>query len=349
MRTGPATTALRFLGLVGPARPAAAPAGAGRAAAGRATSGRGRGRRRGPARPARGVAPRPPRQGPARPLVWLGIAQAPVAIAGHPRIRERAIAHLRARRRRDDMITASLAILLGLVLVTIGVVRSPLLAVDEVALVGLDGSQQDVVAAQAGLAAGTNVLDVDLGAVASRVEDLPWVRRATAHRRLPSTVEVRVAVAEPVVRATVGETTFLLDGDGVVVESLPAGAAPGSAVTLDDAVDALPTVEVVTPPSVGSRVADPDLQAVAAVAAAMPTVVADWVVAYTGVGEGQVDAILHIPTEDGTVELVAHLGRAEDVSAKAATIAALVAETIGNGTTPQAFDVRIPDRPVVRT
>lgn len=321
--TGSGQSTLRFLGLV--AGPATAHPAASRTA---------------PTRPA----PTRPAPGGLHPLRWLGLAERPVRLEGHPRIRERVLANLHRRRRRDQVVAGSVAAVLGLVLLGIGMVRSPLLAVESVDVVGLDPDQHAAVLAAVGVTGGTNVLDVDLTAVGAEVEALPWVEHATVTRRLPSTVEIRVTDRRAVAAVDHLGATYLLDGEGMVLERT---TDEDGTLARPTGGQALPRITVASTPVVGTRIDEPAAVASAAVAEAMPPALDAWVVAYQATPDGEVDATLRIATDEAPAEFVVHLGRVEAIAAKAATVAALVEETVRRGVRPTAFDVRIPDRPVV--
>lgn len=276
-----------------------------------------------------------PRRRP-RPLVALGLASAPVHLTGHPRIRERALAGLRQRRRREKVVTASIGALLGLVLLSWGAVRSPLLAVEEVAVHGVPTEVSQEVLATAGVRPGQNVLDVDLDEVEARLAALPWVQDATVRRQLPSTVEIRVSTRTAVLLGEFGGASYLIDADGLVI-----GLATAETDTQDLAPITLPTA-----PVVGRQTDAAPVLAAASVAAAMPPGMEEWIVGYEATSAEAIDVALRVPTDTGPVELVAHLGRPVDVDVKAVTIASLVQETvIEQGMRPRALDVRIPDRP----
>ena len=281
-------------------------------------------------------------------LAALGVARAPVRVTGHPRIRERAIQSLHAQRRRDDVVTLSLGLVVLLALVTVGLLRSPLLAVDQVVVRGVSEAQQQHIDERLRIVPGTNLMDVDAEAAAARVAALPWIADVVVDRVPPSTIIVRPVLVQAV---AVGEVVdgdggrYLLGPDGTVLEQ--ATADTGFLTGLVDA-EALPRILLDAAPVVGRQVDDPAVQAASAMAEAMPTVVADWVVSYSGGEDGDVDAALRVPREQGSVEVQVHLGRVEDVRTKAATIAALVEETSTLGYVPAVMDVRIPDRPVVR-
>lgn len=230
-------------------------------------------------------------------------------------------------------------------LLSYGVVRSPLLAVDQVTVIGLDDAQAQVVAAAVSVAPGTNVMDVDLDRVEADAERLPWVSTATAQRRLPSAVQIRVATRTAVAVAVMEDRRWLLDAEGGVLEEV---IGPDAVATTRPVAE-LPEVTVLQEPVVGRAVAEPSVRAAAAVAADMPRALDEWIVGYATTGGGEVDATLRITTDDGPAELVARLGRPEGIAAKAATLAALLDETVGRGMRPTVLDVRIPDRPVVRS
>ena len=287
-----------------------------------------------PARFRRAPAPTPSR--PRRnPLVLIGLAEPTVRVTGHPRMRARAIEHWQTRRRREQLLSGSVAALLAIVLLGWGALRSPLLAVESIAVRGVDADRQAEVLQVADVASGENVLDVDLTAVQERVEALPWVQTAVVARRLPSTVEVRVATRPPVLLGRAAGQAWLLDAEGAVLARVG-----------DDTAD-LPVVDLPAAPVVGDVLADPVTLAVAQVAADMPLGMGEWVVGYEAVGPDDIDVTLQVPTEGGPVPLVVHLGRPIEIDRKAATIASLVRETVDRGMRPTGFDVRIPDRPVV--
>lgn len=304
----------------------------------------------GPRPVARAATPSPAAARPARPtrqphpLRWLGLAEQPIRLEGHPRIRERAIAALTRRRRRDRAITAGIGTLLAVALLAYGVIRSPLLAVDDVTVIGLDDAQGQAVAQAVAVIPGTNVMDVDLEVVAADAERLPWVSTATVVRRLPSTVQIRVATRTAVAVAVLDGRSWLLDAEGGVMEEV---TGPDVVATTRP-VGELPEVAVLQEPVVGRPVAEPSVRAAAAVAAGMPRALEEWIIGYAATGGGEVDARLRLSTDEGPAELVARLGRPEAIAAKAATLAALLEETVGRGMRPSVLDVRIPDRPVVR-
>ena len=65
---------------------------------------------------------------------------------------------------------------------------------------------------------GANILLVDIDQARHRIEELPWVKSATIHRRLPDTLHVSLVEREPLALAEADEGRLvLIDEDGQVV------------------------------------------------------------------------------------------------------------------------------------
>jgi cell division protein FtsQ len=159
--------------------------------------------------------------GTTRPVV------APVAV--DPRMRRRRIGVRRdAGRRRLKRITLGLAVAAVVVGAAVAT-RTPLLDVDRVDVAGVERTTADQVRNAAGIDRGDPLISVDPGAVARRVEELPWVDSARVERSWPSTVEVQVTerVAVAVVQLT-DDHAAVVDADGrvLVIEPRAADAEP---------------------------------------------------------------------------------------------------------------------------
>ena len=102
-----------------------------------------------------------------------------------PRIRERRVAVTRAEGRRRLRILLTAVCIASAIGIAWLVVQSPLLAVDTVNVRGTTQESQAAVRAAAGVHTGSALLFVDTGAVARRVEALPWVASAKVDRGLP--------------------------------------------------------------------------------------------------------------------------------------------------------------------
>jgi cell division protein FtsQ len=72
------------------------------------------------------------------------------------------------------------------------------------------------------LSPGTNILSLDLDAVAARIAAHPWVKRASVVRVLPDTLHVEVVEYEPVAVLLAGDF-FMLDADAAPFKPLEAG------------------------------------------------------------------------------------------------------------------------------
>ena len=78
----------------------------------------------------------------------------------------------------------------------------------------------------AGVGPGTNVFHLDADAVARALVADPWIAAASVERHLPGTVVIRLQEREPIARSTIGSTTVVLAGDGVVLPGASAGGLP---------------------------------------------------------------------------------------------------------------------------
>jgi cell division protein FtsQ len=109
-----------------------------------------------------------------------------------PRIRERRIEVIREagrRRLRITLVVASTIVVVGLAYLA---VRSPLFDVDHIRVNGARRESTADIRAAARVDLGAPLLFVDTGAVARRVERLPWVEHARVHRDLPGTLTITV-------------------------------------------------------------------------------------------------------------------------------------------------------------
>ncbi len=148
-----------------------------------------------------------------------------------PRIRERRVAVTRAEGRRRLRILLTVVCIASAVGIAWLVVQSPLLAVRTVNVAGTNRESQAAVRAAAGVKDGSALLFVDTGAVARRVEALPWVASARVSRQLPSDLTITVVERVPVAwarrpaprgapRGTPGELV-VIDRSGRVLTAVP--------------------------------------------------------------------------------------------------------------------------------
>jgi cell division septal protein FtsQ len=183
------------------------------------------------------------------------------------------------------------------------------------------------VEAQAGLAGHPPLLDVNTGAAASAVEQLPWVRSATVHVSWPDGVQIQVT--EDVPRLVVSQPdghwdTVSADGrvlsvstsrpPGLILLTVPqAPGAPGSAISARD---------------------EPGLR----VASTLPASFAAQVTAVTVEPAGWIQLAMTTP-------ILVDIGSATELTAKYEDVSSILAgATLHNG---DVIDVSVPDAPTV--
>jgi cell division septal protein FtsQ len=165
-----------------------------------------------------------------------------------PRIRERRIEVIREagrRRLRITLVVASAIIVIGLAYL---VTQSPLLDVDHVRVTGAQHESVRDVQAAAKVHLGDPLLFVDTGAIARRVEQLPYVERAVVQRDFPGTLKIVVTDYVPTVYVR------LPDGRVVLI------ASNGRAVALSHSTPQVATEirGVRVPPAVGQLLSPPE-------------------------------------------------------------------------------------------
>lgn len=135
-----------------------------------------------------------------------------------PRMRSRRIGVRRdAGRRRLRRLTCALAVV-AVVVAAMVATRTPLLDVDRVTVIGTERTSVEDVRNAARVRLGEPLLTVDPGAIATRVEELPWVESANVRRSWPSTVTVQVTERVPVAVVQVtNDLAAMIDEDGWVV------------------------------------------------------------------------------------------------------------------------------------
>jgi cell division protein FtsQ len=147
------------------------------------------------------------------------------AVVVDPRMRSRRIEVQRdAGRRRLRRVVAVVGTLTALA-AAYAVTRSPLLDVDHVRASGGEHTDAAAVALTSGVGRGAAMVSLDTGAVARRVEALPWVRTARVERSWPGTIRIAITERTPAATLAVDDThTALVDATGRVLSVLGAGA-----------------------------------------------------------------------------------------------------------------------------
>jgi cell division protein FtsQ len=207
------------------------------------------------------------------------------------------------------------------------VLHSPLFSARALTVTGNAHESAAQVLTQGGLAGHPALLDVNAGAVAARIEQLPWVRSAEVHVSWPD--GVRVVVTEETPRLAVSEpggrwATLSAGGRVLAVSTTrPAGlvqltvpAAPGAPGTTLAARDAA-----------GLRVAS-----------TLPPSFAAQVTAVTVEPQGWVQLAMTTP-------ILVDIGSDSQLAAKYEDVSSILAgATLHNG---DVIDVSVPDAPTV--
>jgi len=266
------------------------------------------------------------------------------------RIRQRRQAvQLQEQRRRRRVVTSVLVLAL-LIGGGFGVSRTPLFAVGEVRLEGVSDDRHDEVIDAAGVAVGTNVLDVDTQAVALRIEALPWVRSANV-RRAPAALEIVVVAREPAAVVRLSAAAWVVDSEGWVL----GGGAPAGLVQIE-------APQAVMAP-VGERISDVGVRNALAMHAALPEDVRSLVDRYDAPSDRGLRLHLGAHAAEGKPAppgVWVRVGLAERVEAKAKVILLLLdqarrqaqeaGQSVDEGELPPGIaelDVRAPDNPVL--
>ncbi|HEX4081989.1 MAG TPA: FtsQ-type POTRA domain-containing protein [Acidimicrobiales bacterium] len=149
-----------------------------------------------------------------------------------PRIKERRTAVVRqAGRRRRRILLAAVAA----VAVVVGAwffLHTKVLAARVVTVVGSVHTPDAGIVAAAGLGGHPPLIDVDTGAVAARVEQLPWVATAAVSRDWPDGVRIVVTERSPVAAVpTTAPAGSATTGGAAAAGATPAGATPATTTT----------------------------------------------------------------------------------------------------------------------
>ena len=249
-----------------------------------------------------------------------------VRVHTDPRISRRRKAVARSKRRRYFI---GIALILGVVTLVYVMFWSPLLAVDEVKVVGARHTTSAEIASIADLDAGDNLLRLSTSSIAEKAEQLPWVKSADVDRMLPGTVRVRVVERKPALILSIGSDRWTIDNRGIVLDEgeaakgLPvlagvevAGVEPGDRLQTEESVDALKAYR-----SLPARMR----KNVAGVFA--PT-----------------RERISVSLVQGTV---VRFGAAERLEAKNEVLKALLKRLRVEGSSPAYIDVRVPTNPAV--
>lgn len=243
-----------------------------------------------------------------------------------PRMRRRRIEVLRQEGRRRLKIIVATGCISALAAAGWASLRSPLLDVDRIDVVGARATPQADVVAASGVLLGVPLIDLDEAAARRGVVDLPWVRTASITRGWPSTVTITVVERAAVAAAPAADSRWaLVDSDGQVVAwtNSPRG------------LPALSGIDPAGPPgsALGARAAGP-----LRVAIAVPDELRSRLEAVVAGDGGAVELKLQ---QGGTVRL----GTPDQLAEKFRSALSVLAQVDTQGLS--TLDVRIPQSPVL--
>lgn len=94
---------------------------------------------------------------------------------------------------------------------------SPEFALERVVLVGCERVPQERLHAELRAFLGRNLLELDLEAIASRLEADPWVARASVRRVLPCALRVEIDERRPIAIAVLADGEYVVDAGGTLI------------------------------------------------------------------------------------------------------------------------------------
>ena len=245
-----------------------------------------------------------------------------------PRMSARRAAVMRDRgRRRLILLTAALG---GIALLAAAwfIIDSSLFSARHITVTGNAHESAVQVVAQAGLASHPPLLDVNAGAAAARIEQLPWVRSAAVHVSWPDSV--RIAVTEEVPRlevSTAGGQWATLSADGRVLAVTSGARPPGLLLLTVPQQPGVPGTVLPARDDVGLRVAT-----------TLPPSFAAQVTGVTVEPGGWVQLSMTTP-------IAVDIGTATQLTAKYEDVSSILAGAkLHNG---DVIDVSVPDAPTV--
>ncbi len=250
-----------------------------------------------------------------------------------PRIRQRRVAIRRSQGRRRLRWIGGVAAVVVLVIAALGLAHTPWFGAQAVSVTGTHPrTPSAAIVAAAGLEGHPPLISLNTGAVARKVESLPFIASARVKKHWPDGVQIAVTERAPVVQmAGPGSSWSLLDGHGRTLQVVPA-RVPGLVVYIVHT----PTAGI-PPAPVGKTlpaVAAPGL----AVSRTLPPAFIGQVVSVTVAADGSISMTL----ASGINVL---FGTAADRTAKYQDIASILAHGTLHATS--VIDVTVPESPTV--
>ena len=174
-----------------------------------------------------------------------------------------------------------------------------------------------------------HLLRISTSKVAARVERSPWVATADVERILPSSVRITVVERKPVAIVVAGPSSYMVDGEGVVLERVAGNGGSKLPVIAELPVGSLEP---------GRRIGLPQYRQALTILASLPGGMAQ-----------KVDLVRAPSTETITLELAGGpailFGPAEDLGDKRFALEAVTEKAAAEGMTLASIDVRVPKRP----
>ncbi|MBI4496937.1 MAG: FtsQ-type POTRA domain-containing protein [Chloroflexi bacterium] len=220
------------------------------------------------------------------------------------------------------------AVLLGIAIAVV-LYTVPVLAVTRVEVSGNARLSRETIVDLAGVQ-GRNLLALDLPGAQARLLTNPWVRSATARRRLPATVAITIEERQPAAIWQTGGDRYLMADDGTLVEPAPLASALPTILDLDQA-----------PQEVGGRVPPGPAALAQELLRALPQAGDDAVVGF----EYRATEGLTAVTAGG---LRVVFGNGSDLAYQLATYRAILAQVRQEQLPVREIDVRFGARPVLR-
>jgi cell division protein FtsQ len=261
-----------------------------------------------------------------------------------PRIRERRIAITRAQGRRRLRIMLAAVAIASVIGIAWLIVMSPFLAVDDVTIQGTLHESPESVRAAAGVSDGAALLFVDTGAVARRIEKLPWIAAAKVDREFPTGLRITVVERSPaawVRRPRPAGSPSGAEGPAALVDAT--GRVLGDELTPPVGLPEIEGTKRLGAP--GSRIS-PARPALAL--ALLPFALRAQVASLTRQNGEPVLVLAAPPGGADPAATEVRLGRLEDVMAKGAAALAVLQQLTADEARVSYIDVRVPGAPATR-
>jgi hypothetical protein len=98
--------------------------------------------------------------------------------------------------------------------------KSSLLDVDEIVIVGAEGELAEAILNQANISKSKPILEVDVTAVTSRIEEIPYINEARINRSFGGKITILVSLRKPTVVLQNFGDWLLIDSEGRLLERI---------------------------------------------------------------------------------------------------------------------------------